>query len=226
MRIQFTNDNKTYTLETAAKAIQKYEVVEVCPKCGAENIMTWDVEKDGYVAYCPHCGSKMMLCDECLHSDNAPICDWNPRNGCCREHEKCKKKGVIMRKEFQYCFQITKFVLFEVAYCTPLDNKSPDFTTSAEEFSKNKRGHKCGGQAQDKILPENSIARQFWKKWDKKHLKDLSDDEYREVVKDIEELKEKYNFIEDIRDTFKGDYDKTGFPLRERILLSKMNLKK
>ena len=72
--------------------IQQYEVVEVCPECGAENVMQWDIEKDGYVAYCSHCGSKMMLCDECIHSDNAPICDWNPCNGCCREHEKCKKE--------------------------------------------------------------------------------------------------------------------------------------
>lgn len=53
---------------TINNPIQQYEVVEVCPECGAENIMTWDVEKDGYVAYCPHCGSKMMLCDECIHS--------------------------------------------------------------------------------------------------------------------------------------------------------------
>lgn len=79
--------------EEAARAIQQFEVCEVCPECGAENIMTWDVEKDGYVAYCPHCGSKMMLCDECLHSDDAPICDWNPHNGCCREREKCKKNS-------------------------------------------------------------------------------------------------------------------------------------
>ena len=77
--------------EEAARAIQQYEVVEVCPECGAENVMTWDVEKEGYVAYCPHCGSKMMLCDECIHSDNAPTCDWNPCNGCCREHQSKKK---------------------------------------------------------------------------------------------------------------------------------------
>ena len=76
--------------EEAMVAIQQFEVCEVCPDCGAENIMRWDVEKEGYVAYCSHCGSKMMLCDECLHSDNAPICDWNPRNGCCREHKKAK----------------------------------------------------------------------------------------------------------------------------------------
>lgn len=75
--------------EEAAKAIRQFEVCEVCPECGAENIMRWDVKKDGYVAYCPHCGSKMMLCDECFHSDDAPICNWSPRNGCCRE---CQNK--------------------------------------------------------------------------------------------------------------------------------------
>lgn len=73
--------------QEAARTIQQYEVVEVCPECGAENIMTWDVEKDGYVAYCPHCGSKMMLCDECLHADDAKVCDWCARRGCYRERQ-------------------------------------------------------------------------------------------------------------------------------------------
>lgn len=75
--------------EEAARAIQQYEVVEVCPECGAENVMRWNVEKEGYVAYCPHCGSKMMLCDECIHSDKTLPCDWSPSNGCCRE---CQSK--------------------------------------------------------------------------------------------------------------------------------------
>ena len=76
--------------EEAPRAIQQYEVVEVCPECGAENIMTWDVEKEGYVAYCPHCGSKMMLCDECLHADDAKVCDWCACRGCYRERENKK----------------------------------------------------------------------------------------------------------------------------------------
>lgn len=70
--------------------IQQYEVVEVCPECGAENIITWDVKKDGYVAYCSHCGSKMMLCDECLHADDAKICDWCACRGCYRERQNKK----------------------------------------------------------------------------------------------------------------------------------------
>ena len=76
--------------EEAPRAIRQYEVVEVCPECGAENIMTWDVEKEGYVAYCPHCGSKMMLCDECLHADDAKVCDWCACRGCYRERENKK----------------------------------------------------------------------------------------------------------------------------------------
>ena len=77
--------------EETTRAIQQHEVVEVCPECGAENVMTWDVEKEGYVAYCPHCGSKMMLCDECIHADKTLPCDWNSRNGCCRERQNKKK---------------------------------------------------------------------------------------------------------------------------------------
>lgn len=76
--------------EEAARAIQQYEVVEVCPECGAENIIRWDVETEGYVAYCPHCGSKMMLCDECLHADDVKVCDWCNCRGCYRERQNKK----------------------------------------------------------------------------------------------------------------------------------------
>ena len=114
--------------------------------------------------------------------------------------------------------------MFEVSYYTLGGNENPYFVTVANKFFKNKRDYECGGQAQNQLLPKNSIARQFWEKWDKEHLKDLSDDKYREVVKDIEELKEKYNYIEYIKDTFKGEYE--DFSFCEKVLLSKLDLKK
>ena len=129
-----------------------------------------------------------------------------------------------MKKEFKYCFQITKLVMFKVEYYTLGNNENPYFATSAIKFYKNKRDYECGGQVQDQLLPENSIARQFWEKWDKEHLKDLSDDKYREIIKDIQELKEKYNYIERIKDTFKGKYE--NFSFGEIVLLSKADLKK
>lgn len=129
-----------------------------------------------------------------------------------------------MEKEFKYCFQITKLVMFEVEYYTLGNNENPYFATSANKFYKNKRDYERCGQAQDQLLPKNSIVRQFWEKWDKEHLKDLSDDKYREIIKDIQELKEKYNYIERIKDTFKGKYE--NFSFGEIVLLSKADLKK
>lgn len=129
-----------------------------------------------------------------------------------------------MKKEFKYCFKITRLVMFEVEYCTLGSNKSPYFATNASKFLKNKEDYECCGQAQDELLPKNSIARQFWEKWDKEHLKDLSDDKYREIVKDIEKLKERYNYIEYIKDTFKGEHE--GFSFYEKVLLSKSDSKK
>lgn len=54
-------------------------VTEMCSNCMNENTLEWDTEKEGYKAYCPHCGEKMMLCDECTHaSDNeGGQCDYD-----------------------------------------------------------------------------------------------------------------------------------------------------
>lgn len=57
-------------------------VYEVCPECGVENGIVWDVEDAGYQAYCPHCGVVLMLCSMC---DGSP-CDWKEGVGC--KHSK------------------------------------------------------------------------------------------------------------------------------------------
>lgn len=64
--------------------MELYEVVEVCPHCGCENIFSWNTDLWGYVAHCKACGTEMMLCDECMHpydkeTDSFPYvnnCDW------------------------------------------------------------------------------------------------------------------------------------------------------
>lgn len=63
------------------------EEVEVCPYCMGENIIQWDVEKDGYEVLCQHCGKKILLCDACRHSDDNEhqLCDWNEVHGCFRK---------------------------------------------------------------------------------------------------------------------------------------------
>ena len=65
------------------------EEVEVCPYCGGENILQWDVEANGYEATCQHCGKPMMLCDACLHSDDNKEmkCYWSEATGCFRKRK-------------------------------------------------------------------------------------------------------------------------------------------
>lgn len=69
----------------------KLEITEVCPHCEAENTMEWDVEKNGYEAFCPHCGSKMMICSECMAAKDNECgkCDWDKCTDTCF---RCKPK--------------------------------------------------------------------------------------------------------------------------------------
>lgn len=62
-------------------------VMETCPHCGYETEMMWSVKADGFKAFCPKCGKRLMLCDECLHRENGECindCDY------CSMTDSCK----------------------------------------------------------------------------------------------------------------------------------------
>lgn len=107
-----------------------------------------------------------------------------------------------MEKKFYFwAFQISKTVIFEVKYYILGNNEKPYFSTSANKFNRPKTDWNEAGQAQKNLLPIFSPARIFWAKWDKKHLQDLTNDEYIELLKDIEKLKSTYNYIEEDQTT-------------------------
>lgn len=57
--------------------MESWECVEVCPDCGYENVyQNLDPIANGYKAICEGCGKEIMLCDECIHSDDYKGCDW------------------------------------------------------------------------------------------------------------------------------------------------------
>lgn len=131
-------------------------------------------------------------------------------------------------KEFMYCFQIDKMTVFEVYFYTLSTNKTPHFSTSAAQFIRSKRDYDVCGQAQERVLPKHSAARRFYDKWDYLHLHNLTQEEYAEIMADIEELQNRYNYIEDIRDCFgksAGCY-KTHISFHEIVELSKQTPKK
>ena len=96
-------------------------------------------------------------------------------------------------KEFNACFQMSKMVLFKVSYYTLRDNQNPYFTTSACKFVRNKRDFCISGQAQETLLKEFPEAYSFYKKWDVFHLKQLTQEQYNEMRKDLRILEQKYN---------------------------------
>lgn len=63
-----------------------YLVTEVCPHCESEVEMRWNTDTMGYKAFCPVCGKRLMLCDECRHTEGTPGCDYNSRLDCCRNN--------------------------------------------------------------------------------------------------------------------------------------------
>lgn len=113
-------------------------------------------------------------------------------------------------KEFIYIFEISRKVIFEVSYYTYGTNKAPYFTTTADEFNQPKTDFSRGGQAQNALLPRFGIARRFYEKWDKKHLEDLSLEEYVDLLNDIDTLKKTYNY-------FFKDFSKLKKPYCSRI---------
>lgn len=73
-------------------------VVEYCPHCETEVEMKWDIDRDGYKAFCPYCGNRLMLCDECQHrtgGDNVGDCDYDTQTNTCRFNKKRKSGGRI-----------------------------------------------------------------------------------------------------------------------------------
>lgn len=105
-------------------------------------------------------------------------------------------------REFQYTFVVARGRIFEVNYRTLATNAKPYFATSAAKFNRPRTDFNQCGQAQDDLLV--GVARKFYKKWDRLHLKELTEDQHAELSQDIEALKIAYPYYietegEDIR---------------------------
>lgn len=66
-------------------------IVECCSLCDTENEIRWDVETEGYEAFCPHCGQPMLICSECMRAEDNKTnkCDWC-KGRCFRVSERKK----------------------------------------------------------------------------------------------------------------------------------------
>jgi predicted RNA-binding Zn-ribbon protein involved in translation (DUF1610 family) len=71
---------------------KRIEATEVCPNCDSEITMVWDVKQNGYKAYCPVCGNRLMLCDMCHHRGDGgefvDDCDYDSETDTCRFNQE------------------------------------------------------------------------------------------------------------------------------------------
>jgi hypothetical protein len=86
-------------------------------------------------------------------------------------------------------------VIFTVNYHVIGRNSHPHFSTLAAMFNQPKTDYLHSGQCQETVLPKNSVAYKFYQKWDKCHGYDITQEQYDEMAKDLEELKEVYNWV-------------------------------
>lgn len=79
-------------------------VTELCPHCEREVEMFWDTDVNGFKAFCPYCGERLMLCDECLrsgtsncdYSNNTDSCRHNPPVPAAAKHKLWMRLGVTL----------------------------------------------------------------------------------------------------------------------------------
>ena len=76
--------------------------IEMCPHCGNEIKLRWDINKDGFKAFCPVCGRRLMLCDACAHrfGDHTDDCDYNSKTDTCRFNKGPKQVRITEAKNF------------------------------------------------------------------------------------------------------------------------------
>lgn len=79
---------RRHKIKPPAVKTKQCEVVEVCPNCDREVALIWDVRVEGFKAFCPYCGERIMLCDECQHrfddGEFTDDCDYNGYSDTCR----------------------------------------------------------------------------------------------------------------------------------------------
>ncbi len=70
-----------------------YIVTEWCPNCESEIEMRWDTDTQGFKAFCPVCGQRLMLCDECHQLSGS--CSYDSKTDSCEFNQKSEEKMTL-----------------------------------------------------------------------------------------------------------------------------------
>ena len=90
------------TLDTSELKIEAIpeEVTEPCANCGSEVTLFWSFD-DGYQAFCPYCGDRLMLCGYC--PDREKNCTWSDKTKSCHRYKptgRISKQHLLEKLDF------------------------------------------------------------------------------------------------------------------------------
>lgn len=74
--------------------------------------------------------------------------------------------------------------------------KNNYFSTRAKVWNNHRTDISRGGQCQEDVIPKESLAYEFYKKWDKFHLHELNEEQTKELQFDLNVLKDFYPYID------------------------------
>ena len=130
--------------------------------------------------------------------------------------------------EFRYMFKTAPDTIFAVDNRTIGDNDFASFNTSVYQFNEKRNYFLIAGQAQEELLQEGSVARNFYEKWKNQEFSTLDNSTLNSVMYDLEDLKQEYSYDELITDTtFKGtEYSAAMINMEDAVSLinEKMSL--
>lgn len=114
-----------------------------------------------------------------------------------QHNKEINKRGFVgYEGKLVITFRDRKKVTFTIHYGEYGElSQDPHFSTSAQEFNRNRTDYDSCGQAQQSLL-KNKDLKTFFEKWDKFHLSKLTFKQYDELIKDINNLKQTIPYIE------------------------------
>lgn len=125
------------------KQDRTFMVTEPCPHCGNEIEMRWNTDTLGFQAFCPVCGQRLMLCDECRHTDPPLPCDYSS------EADRCHR---MLRQEDAADERI---IILELNHFANLCGRCFNACMTEPELPVINNGYNCAHPEQEETVEES-----------------------------------------------------------------------
>lgn len=119
----------------------------------------------------------------------------------------------VSTPEFGMAFAIDRMTIFEVYFYEHSGFQFPIFTTVGNRFIQSKKDWQMCGQCQEEVL--SGCALEFFRKWDKAHLKTLPPESYYLMRSDLVAVERAYLGYKRFKPDFNGNWHFKFYELKD-----------